>query len=97
MRKASGVFGTSFQRGCELLQLNRSSFHYRSRPKPDDRALRIRIKEIAAVLVRYGYLRITEMLKREGWQVGRKRFRIFTVVDRQTFGATACAAGGARR
>lgn len=35
--------------------------------------MRIRIKEIAAVRVRYGYLRITEMLKREGWEVGKKR------------------------
>jgi putative transposase len=73
VRKASELFDISFRRGCGLLQLNRSSFHYRPRPKPDDRALRIRIKEIAAVRVRHGYLRITEMLKREGWQVGKRR------------------------
>ena len=73
MRKTADVFGISYRRGCGLLQLNRSSFHYRPKPKPDDRALRIRIREIAAVRVRYGYLRITEILKREGWQVGKKR------------------------
>ena len=39
--------------------------------------MRIRIREIAAVRVRYGYLRITEMLKREGWQVGKKR--VYTI------------------
>ena len=32
----------------ELRRLSRSSFHCRPKPKPDDRALRIRIKEIAA-------------------------------------------------
>ena len=55
------------------VQLSRSSFQYRRRPKPDDRALQTGIKEVAAVRVRYGYLRITEMLKREGWQVGGER------------------------
>ena len=53
--------------------LNWSSFTYRPRPKVDDRALRMRIREIAAVRVRFGYLRITALLKREGWEVGRKR------------------------
>jgi len=37
--------------------------------------LRQRIKEIAAVRVRYGYRRIHVLLRREGWQINHKRVR----------------------
>jgi putative transposase len=31
------------------------------------------LKELAAVRVRYGYRRLTILLRREGWQVGKRR------------------------
>ena len=43
--------------------------------KRDDPILRARIKEIAHTRIRYGYERITILLRREGWQVNRKRVR----------------------
>ena len=57
--------------------LQRSSWYYRSR-KDKQVALRMRIREIAAVRVRYGYLRIHVLLRREGWHVNRKRgYRLY--------------------
>ena len=38
----------------------------------------MRIRDLAAARVRYGYRRITVLLKREGWSVGKKRvYRIY--------------------
>jgi putative transposase len=39
----------------------------------DSSALRLRIREIAATRIRYGYLRIHTLLRREGWHVNHKR------------------------
>ena len=40
--------------------------------------MRMRIKEIAAVRIRYGYKRIHVLLQREGWRVNHKRvYRIY--------------------
>ena len=40
--------------------------------------MRLRIKEIAAVRVRYGYKRIHVLLRREGWRVNHKRvYRLY--------------------
>src|SRR3954447_8077962 len=51
--------------------------HYRS-CKPDQSPLRQRIKELAAVRVRYGYRRIHVLLRREGWPVNIKRvYRLY--------------------
>ena len=64
------------------MQLNWSSFTYRARERPDEGALCVRIRDIASVRVRYGYMRITALLKREGWQVGPKRvYRIYKEED----------------
>jgi len=60
-----------------VVRIWRSSHRYRSKRK-DDRALRMRIHEIAAARVRYGYFRIYILLRREGWRVNHKRvYRIY--------------------
>jgi putative transposase len=59
------------QRACGLMMLERSSFYYRSHPR-DHRGLSMRIKELAMTRIRFGYLRLTVLLKREGWPVGKK-------------------------
>jgi putative transposase len=42
-------------------------------------ALRIRLRELAGSRVRYGYRRLTVLLKREGWEVNAKRiYRLYT-------------------
>ena len=59
------------------LNVCRATVQYRS-VKTDDPALRMRIQEIAAARVRYGYPRVHVLLRREGWVVNRKRvYRIY--------------------
>ena len=48
-----------------------STFRYQSMLEPRT-ALRLRIREIAQVRVRYGYRKIRVLLNREGWKVGKK-------------------------
>ena len=62
----------SERRACVILDVNRRALRYRSK-RVDDPVLRSRIKELAAVRVRYGYKRITVLLRREGWLVNLKR------------------------
>jgi putative transposase len=52
---------------------------YRYKPLRDEQAfLRMRIKEIASIRIRYGYRRIHVLLKREGWKINPKRvYRIY--------------------
>ncbi|NLI14368.1 MAG: IS3 family transposase [Peptococcaceae bacterium] len=71
------TYAVSERRSCRVLKLNRSL--YRRRPKRDEQAfLRMRIKEIAATRVRYGYRRIHVLLCREGWKVNHKRvYRLY--------------------
>ncbi len=50
---------------------------YRSR-RPLQEALRLRLRELAATHVRYGYRRLTVLLRREGWAVNAKRvYRLY--------------------
>ena len=65
-------YKVSIQRACKVIRLFRSAWYCRSRRR-DDRAVRERIKEIAAIRVRYGYNRIHTLLRREGWKDNRKR------------------------
>ena len=65
-------FRVSTVRACRLARLQRASWYYRSRAR-DQSALRMRIRDIAQARPRFGYQRIHVMLRREGWQVNRKR------------------------
>ena len=51
---------------------SRTVYHYVS-TRPEQAPLRLRIREIAASRVRYGYQRIHILLRREGWLVNHKR------------------------
>ena len=67
----------SERRACEVIRIWRSSHRHRSRRR-DDRALRMRIREIGETRVRYGYRRVHVLLRREGWRVNHKRtYRIY--------------------
>ncbi len=64
-------------RACGLIGISRSLYRYRSR-RPDSGPLRARIAEIAAIKRRYGYRRVYLRLRREGWEVNRKRvYRLY--------------------
>jgi len=71
------AYDVSEGHACTVLKVHRSLCNYISRS--DDQAyLRMRIKEIAAVRVRYGYRRIHVVLQREGWEINHKRvYRLY--------------------
>jgi putative transposase len=65
-------YGISERRACRLVMLHRSMYRYAGHGR-DDRALRLRLKELAYARPRYGYRRLTILLQREGWAVNHKR------------------------
>jgi len=70
-------FQVSQRRACGLMSISRSSYGYR-RVDKDERHLAMRIRDLAAARVRYGYRRICILLQREGWKVNAKRvYRIY--------------------
>ena len=72
------VYDISERRACVATGFERSSQRYRSKRDPQT-ALRIRLKDLAAVRVRYGYRRLHVLLRREGWAVNHKRvYRLYS-------------------
>lgn len=70
-------FALSERRACRVLGLSRSVHRYRS-VKDDQAALRLRLRDLAATRVRYGYRRLHVLLRREGWPVNHKRvYRLY--------------------
>ena len=63
----------SERRACRVLGQHRSTQRHRREPKPGDIALVKRIVELASHFGRYGYRRITGLLRNEGWRVNPKR------------------------
>lgn len=63
--------GYSERRACRVTRQHKSTQYYKSRRNPQA-ALRMRMKEIAEARTRFGYRRILVMLKREGWDIGKK-------------------------
>ncbi|WP_156375492.1 IS3 family transposase [Methylobacterium sp. Leaf125] len=71
------AYDISERRACQATGFGRSSQRYRKRADPQV-ALRMRLKELAAARVRYGYRRLHILLRREGWEVNHKRtYRIY--------------------
>jgi putative transposase len=69
--------GLSQRRACELVGLDRSTLRYRCR-RPDDAALRQRLRELAAERRRFGYRRLGWMLAREGHALNHKKlYRLY--------------------
>ena len=65
-------FGASLSQACRVMMISRSLYRYRS-CAIDQTLLLLRIKEIAAARVSYGYRRIYVLLRREGWTINLKR------------------------
>lgn len=67
----------SERHACRLMGLGRSTHRYRAR-KERDAVLRMRLKEMAARRMRFGYRRLTAMLLREGIPANHKRvYRLY--------------------
>ena len=69
--------GLSQRRACELVGLDRSTLRYRYR-RPEDTAIRERLRELAAERRRFGYRRLGWMLAREGHRLNHKKlYRLY--------------------
>lgn len=72
------AFQVSTAQACQAVQLQPSSYYYKALPDPQEQAMRHRLRELAGVRVRFGYRRLTILLRREGWQVNAKRvYRLY--------------------
>ncbi|MFV0453259.1 MAG: IS3 family transposase [Propioniciclava sp.] len=70
------VPAVSTRRGCDLLGISRSWWYETTRTRePDDEALALRdaIERIVLAFPGYGYRRVTQALRRDGWVVNAKR------------------------
>ena len=71
------VHGASERRACGLVEQPRSTQQYEAKAKPED-TLPQRIAELAAERPRFGYRRLTALLKREGVSVWHGRVHRIT-------------------
>tara|TARA_B100001964_G_scaffold195692_1_gene219881 strand:- start:268 stop:1131 length:864 start_codon:yes stop_codon:yes gene_type:complete len=72
------TYDVARRRACGLLDLHRSTYHYRPRQGNDD-ALAAVLRSKAAKRRRWGYRRLLLLLRREGWTDNHKRiYRIYT-------------------
>ena len=77
MSGARQAYGVSEKRACELMGITRWTNRYRSR-RDNQAELRMRLRELAGTRVRYGYRRLTVLLRREGRAVNAKRvYRLY--------------------
>ncbi len=71
-------YQVSERKACNALGFARSSHRYKSTADRQD-ILRIRLRDLAAVRVNYGYRRLHILLAREGWRINHKRvYRLYT-------------------
>src|SRR5689334_14850022 len=71
------AFQMSERRACRVIGTDRASVRYQAL-RPDDDALRERLKELAQRRRRFGYRRLHVLLRREGQLVNRKRVQRLT-------------------
>ena len=71
----------SERRACTIIAADRSMVRYRAR-RPDDAALRGRLRELADQRRRFGYRRLQVLLRGEGWSVNRKKTRAGSIARR---------------
>lgn len=76
-RELIGNYHVSVKRACKVVLYSPSQWYYKYHRR-EDTSVRMRVKEIASVRVRYGFERICTLLKREGWKDNHKRiYRIY--------------------
>ena len=71
------AYQLSERRACKATGILRGVFRYRSRKK-DDSLFRVAIRDLAQSRPRYGYYRISVLLRRQGYKIGKKKtYRIY--------------------
>jgi putative transposase len=68
------TFAVSQRRACSTIGADRTSVRYVT-TRPDDHAVRERLRELAAVRRRFGYRRLHVLLDREGIMLNHKKLR----------------------
>lgn len=77
MREIRQANQSNESRACGLIRITRWPNRYQSRRDPQTE-LRVRLRDLACTPVRYGYRRLTVLLRREGWLVNTKRiYRLY--------------------
>jgi putative transposase len=77
VREVRQTHRLSERRACGLFGITRWINRYQSRRDPQT-GLRMRLRELAGSRTRYGYRRLTVLLRREGWKVNAKRvYRLY--------------------
>ena len=77
VREVRQAYQLNELRACGLMRIKRWSNRYPSRRDPQTE-LRVRLRDLASVRIRYGYRRLTVLLRREGWRVNTKRvYRLY--------------------
>ena len=71
--QARRALAVSERRACQVLGQPRSTQRYRARAPDDEAALRAAIVGLSTSFGRYGYRRVTALLRAEGWTVNHKR------------------------
>ena len=67
------ALGVSERRACRALGQHRSVQRHAAKPRPDEEALTAEIVGLAGAYGRYGYRRVTALLRAAGWRVNAKR------------------------
>ena len=73
VEQVQAVMDVSERRVCRVLGQPRATQRYKKRITEEEEILTGRMVELASEYGRYGYRRITAMLRQEGWQVNHKR------------------------
>ena len=73
VRQAVEALDVSERKACEVIGQPRSTQRYDKQVPDDEELLRQRIIELASEYGRYGYRRVTALLRNEGWIVNHKR------------------------
>jgi transposase InsO family protein len=71
------VLHVSERRACRAIGQFRSSYRYRPQQDPSQAQLCERIIALAKAYGRYGYRTVTDLLRQEGWDVGKDR--VYTI------------------
>ena len=67
------ALSVSERRACRVIGQPRSTQRYQAQAADDEEMLTKRITELASKYGRYGYRRVTSMLRNDGWMVNHKR------------------------
>jgi putative transposase len=73
VRQAVQALDVSERRACQVIGQPRSTQRYDKQVPEDEELLRQKIIELASQYGRYGYRRVTALLRNEGWIVNHKR------------------------